>query len=47
MPANVDYFSKKLTKPHLDLEGLRTQTTPLGQAVTLDLQIASESRTDH
>lgn len=41
--ATVEYFTKKLTKPQLGWEGLRTQTTPLGDAVSLDLQDANKS----
>lgn len=44
-PANVEYFAKKLTKPQLDLEGLATETTPLGQAVTLNLEKTRETCT--
>lgn len=41
--ASVEYFHDKLTNPQLALKGLTTQTTPLGQAITLDLENISDS----
>ena len=36
--TNVEYFTKKLTNPDSDLAGLKSLTTPLGGAITLDLE---------
>ena len=35
--AHVEYFTKKLTEPQIDLEGLKSTATPLGLSVTADL----------
>ena len=40
--STVEYFAKKLTQPQLDLEELTTQSTPLGEAITLDPEKTSE-----
>ncbi len=35
-PFNAQYFTSKLTNPHLDNIGLTSQTTPLGEAIVID-----------
>lgn len=41
----MEYFSKKLSNPQDDLEGLVSQATPLGQTITLDPD--NTSKTSH
>ena len=40
--SDVEYFTDKLINPQKDLDCLRSQTTPIGDGIVLDLESASK-----